>query len=281
MTKMSFLLFKYVKYMNIYDYEKYRKYLQDWLFHQPKHGHGVVKSWAEAMGVHSTLLSQILNNKKDLSLEQADRLTEILNLTEQEAEYFLLLVLFERAGSQNLKRKFKKRIQDAQEKSKNISMRLNVKNVLSEEAKAKFYSSWIYSGIRNLSALPSMSSADEIANKLGLPRELIQSIIEFLLEQGLCVQTEKGLSYGPSRTHVASDSPWVAQHHRNWRDRSVQKMLLRRNEDLYFTFPMSISGKDADKVRKLIPTWIETIHGIVGPSPSESVRCLNIDFFEY
>jgi uncharacterized protein (TIGR02147 family) len=222
-----------------------------------------------------------LNGKKDLSLEQADRLSEILNLSEQESEYFLLLVLHERAGSQNLKRKFKKRIQDAQEKSKNISSRLKVQNVLSEETKAKFYSSWLYSGVRNLTALPEMISADAIATKLDLPRELVQSIIEFLLEQGLCIQTEKGLSFGPSRTHVAADSPWVSQHHRNWRDRSIQKMLLKRSEDLYFTFPMSLSEKDAEKIRKLIPTWIEAVHAIVGPSASECVRCLNIDFFEY
>lgn len=267
--------------MNIFDYDKYRKFLQDWLFHQPKHGHGILKSWAEKMGVHSTLLSQILNEKKDLSLEQADRITEILNLTEQESEYFLLLLLHERAGTQSLKRKFKKRILEAQEKSKNISQRLNVKNVLSEEAKAQFYSSWLYTGICNLTALPTMTTADEIANKLKMPRELVQPIVEFLLTHGLCVQTDQGLSYGQSRTHVGSDSPWVTQHHRNWRDRATQEMLLRREEDLYFSFPMSLSKKDAEKIRKLLPTWIEQIHQIVSPSPSECVRCLNIDFFEY
>lgn len=281
MTILSFIWYNYLYLMNLYDYDKYTKYLLDWLYHQPKNGHGLVKQWASAMGVHSTLLSQILNGKKDLSLEQADRLSEILNLSEQEAEYFLLLVLFEKAGTQNLKRKFKKRIQEAQAKSKNISSRLNVKNVLSEEAKAQFYSSWLYSGVRNLSALPSMPSADEIATKLELPRDLIQSVIEFLLEQGLCIQTEKGLTYGPSRTHVSADSPWVAQHHRNWRDRSNQKMLLKSSEDLFFTFPMSLSEKDAEKIRKLIPSWIESIHAIVGPSDSECVRCLTIDFFNY
>ncbi len=267
--------------MNIYDYDKYVKFLQEWIYQQPKRGHGVVKSWAESMAVHSTLLSQILNGKKDLSLEQADRLSEILNLSEQESEYFLLLVLHERAGSQNLRRKFKRRILEAQERSKNISSRLNVKNILSEEAKGKFYSSWTYSAVRNLTALQTMKSADEIAAKLDLPRELVQAIVEFLLEQGLCLQAEKGLSFGPSRTHVAADSPWVSQHHRNWRDRSLQKMILKKTDDLYFTFPMSLSEKDAEKIRKLIPTWIDSIHAIVGPSESECVRCLNIDFFEY
>jgi len=267
--------------MNIYNYDKYRKFLQDWIYSQPKNGHGTLKSWAESMGVHSTLLSQILNGKKDFSLEQADKLTEILNLTEQESEYFLLMVLHEKSGSQNLKRRFKKRILESQEKSKNISQRLNVKNVLSEEAKAQFYSTWLYTGIRNMAVIPGFNSADSIATALGLPRELVQSIIEFLLEKGLCVQTEKGIQYGPSRTHVPADSPWVAQHHRNWRDRANQKMLLRNSNDLYFSFPMSLSKKDAEKIRKLIPGWIEEIHAIVNPSPSESARCLNIDFFEY
>jgi uncharacterized protein (TIGR02147 family) len=268
-------------FMNIYDYQNYRTYLENWLYQQPKHGHGVLREWAEKLRVHPTLLSQIMKGKKELSLEQADSLTEILNLTEQEAEYFLLLLMYERAGTQSLKRKFKKRIAEQQERSKNIAKRLNVKNVLNEETKAQFYSSWVYSGVRNLTALSEMKSADSIASRLGLPREMVQEVVQFLLQNSLCVQTDKGLSFGPSRTHVESTSPWVNQHHRNWRDRSAQKMLLRNEQDLFFTFPMSLSEKDAEQIRRLLPSWIEQIHAIVNTSPSECVRCLNIDFFNY
>jgi uncharacterized protein (TIGR02147 family) len=267
--------------VNIYEFNNYQKYLESWLFSQPKHGRGILKSWAEALGVHSTLLSQVVNGKKDFSLEQGDRLAELLNLTEQESEYFMLLVLYSRAGTQSLKRKFRKKISEAQEKSKNVSARLKVQNTLDEEAKAVFYSSWIYSAIRNLSALTNMNSAEDISAVLSLPRELVQQKIEFLLEQQLCVNSEKGLTYGPSRTHVPADSPWVNQHHKNWRERGEQKMPLKNPDDLFFTFPMSLSEKDAEKLRKLIPQWIEEVHKIVGPSDSECVRCLNIDFFNY
>lgn len=274
-------MIKLLNIMNIYEFDNYQKYLQNWLFLQPKHGHGILKAWSEKLEVHSTLLSQVVNGKKDFSLEQADKLTELLNLTEQETEYFLLLLMYARAGTQSLKRKFKKRIEHAQEKSKNISARLKVQNSLGEEAKAIFYSSWIYSAIRNLTALPNMNSAEEIAIELGLPRELVQLKIEFLLENQLCLMEEKGLTYGPSRTHVPVDSPWVNQHHKNWREQAEQKMPLKNENDLFFTFPMSLSEKDAEKIRKLIPQWIEEIHKIVGPSDSECVRCLNVDFFRY
>ncbi|MCC2680282.1 MAG: hypothetical protein K0R29_2858 [Pseudobdellovibrio sp.] len=267
--------------MNIYEFDSYQKYLQNWLFSQPKHGHGVLKSWAQKLDVHSTLLSQVVNGKKDFSLEQADKLTEILNLSEQEAEYFMLLLMHSRAGTQSLKKKIKRKISEAQDKSKNISQRLKVQNALDEESKAVFYSSWIYSAIRNLTALKEMKSAEDIANFLGLPRDLVQTKIEFLIEKQLCVMNENGLTYGPSRTHVPADSPWVSQHHKNWRERGEQKMPLRDQNNLYFTFPMSLSEADAEKIRKLIPSWIEEIHKIVGPSESECVRCLNIDFFKY
>lgn len=267
--------------MNIFDYVKYVKFLQKWISLQPKNGHGVIRKWSEQLNVHSTLLSQILNGKKEISLEHADQLTEILSLTERESDYFMLLVLHSRAGTSNLRKKIEKKIFTAQEESKKVSERLQVKNVLSEEAKARFYSSWIYSGIRNLSALPHMNTSEKIAEELGLPRDLVQQKLQFLLETQLCTQSDKGLTYGPARTHVSADSFWVNQHHNNWRERSQQMMHLRRESDLFFSFPMSLSNRDAEMVRKLIPVWIEQIHNIVGPSESETVRCLNIDFFKY
>lgn len=53
------------------------------------------------------------------------------------------------------------------------------------------------------------------------------------------------------------------------------------NKNLFFTMPMSLSEEVADKVREDLPAYIEKIAKWVGPSPSQVVRCLNIDWFEY
>lgn len=100
-------------------------------------------------------------------------------------------------------------------------------------------------------------------------------------QNGLCGIAGGKLQVGTKRTHIDANSPLVAKHHQNWRLRTFEKMPLQRAEDLFFTFPMSLSADDAKNIRQYLPSVIEQIHKIVGPSPSEVVRCLNIDFFEY
>lgn len=58
-------------------------------------------------------------------------------------------------------------------------------------------------------------------------------------------------------------------------------MDRRRDEDIFFTSPMSLSKAASEEVRKLLPTVIQAVMKITGPSPSETAACLNIDWFEY
>lgn len=266
---------------NIFETTDFRIFLRGWLKKQPKAGRGLLGQWSEKLGVHPTQMSQILAGKKEMSLETAEELARLLQLSESETDYFLLLVQESRAGSEALRKLWKKKILEAQKRSQVLAERLQKTTQLSETARAEFYSSWLYSGIRNLSALPEMRSADQISEHLRIPRSLVRKVLDFLLENGLCVMTEKGLDVGPQRTHLAASSPLANKHHQNWRLQAIQEMPLAEDANLFFTFPMSLSEKDATRIRALLPKWIEEVHGIVGPSPSETVRCLNIDFFKY
>ncbi|MCB9073127.1 MAG: TIGR02147 family protein [Bdellovibrionaceae bacterium] len=267
--------------MNIYDYEDYRAYLSNWIAAQPNNGRGILKKWASECSVHSTLLSQIMAKKKDMSLEVAEKISQSIGLSDAEFDYFSLLVLYSRAGTASLRNQLKRKIKQEQEHSINIGSRLKVTGSMSDEAKAIFYSSWLYSGIRNLTAIEKFKDVESISEKIGMSRKTVQEIIRFLLEVGLCTQDGGKLNVGAQRTHVNAESPFVVQHHQNWRVQGFNKMVQRRKEDLFFTFPMSLSNKDADKIRKLLPQFVESIHKIVGPSESETIRCLNFDFFEY
>lgn len=58
-------------------------------------------------------------------------------------------------------------------------------------------------------------------------------------------------------------------------------MGLGRDEDLYFTSPMSLSPDTYGEVRALLLAAIEEVSKKVAPSPSESVACLSIDLFDF
>lgn len=267
--------------MEIFEFAAYQDFLRAWLNSQPKKGRGLLRAWAEKYSVHPSLLSQILSGKRLLTAELADALSEEMLLSETESEFLQLLVRLEQAGTHRLKSKIQKKIEEARTKAKTISARVKPDAAISDEQKSEFYSSWIYSAVRNLTAIPKLQNSAAIAQRLNLPRSHVDRIVSFLIEAGLC-KTENGqLKVGSQKTYLSTDSHLVLQHHQNWRLQAISKMPLRQEDNLFLTIPMSLSASDAEKIKNRIPSWFEEIQKIVGPSNSETARCLNIDFFEF
>ena len=237
--------------------------------------------FAKTLNVSSTLISFILNGKKPLSLEHASDLADFLGLNDSESDFLFLLVEKERAGHFRLKKKIERKIELAQAQSKKIGRRVQKDAELSDDLKAIYYSSWIFTAVRNLVALGEFKDAQSIARRLNLPLSSITRALQFLLENRLCIEQKGLLLVGPTYTHVDSDSPYVNKHRQNWRLRGFTMMEQKNESDIFYTSPMSVSHADAEKVRSMILNYIQEILAVMRPSPSEKVCCLNIDWFEY
>lgn len=109
----------------------------------------------------------------------------------------------------------------------------------------------------------------------------IRLVVQFLIDRGLVRLKNGQYEILAKATHLGADHPLVIKHHQNWRLRSMQKMAIRAEHDLFYTGPMSLSTEDAQKLRQMILDFIQSINKIVVDSPSEVIRCLNIDWFEY
>ncbi len=267
--------------MKVFEYRDYKKFINEWIKEQPKGGRGQIKKISDFLRVSTTLLSQVFKGDKQLSLETAAQLTEYLGLNEKESEYFILLIEYQRAGGFKLKKILEKKLDREQQSGSQLQNRLQKDRQLTDEEKMQFYSSWMYSAIRILSALPEMTNAKTISERLNIPLPTANNIVHFLLEKNLCAMKNNKLTYGSYRTHIGKDSPFVVKHHQNWRIKGFQSMELRRDEDLFFTQPTALSTEAAEKIRLMLPGIIEEIHAISGPSESEVVRCFNLDWFEY
>ncbi len=263
----------------IYDFDDYRKFLQHWL--QAKGKHGILGKWAKAMNISSTLVSFVMSGKKDFTLEQASDLSDYLNLNEQESEYFLLLLEIARAGTEAYRNKLLKKKVLIQNKMNQITAKVGPHQELTDEIKGVFYSSWMYSGVRILSAIPQFQEPVTIARHLNLPTDTVAKVLGFLVENKLCKQEGGKFTYGPSKTHVNMHSPHVTKHHQNWRLRGTAAMELRDENDFFYTGPMAISADVAKEIRGLLLAHVEKVVKIAGPSDSEEAHCLNIDWFRY
>ena len=267
--------------MSIFKYHNFRKYLKSVQYQLPKNGRGAITQWAQVIQATPTLMSQILIGNKSMSLEMCDRLATHLQLSEKEKDFFILLVEFDRAGTKSLKDYFLKKISTMQDESRYLKNQIQGITELPAEVKAIYYSQWVYAGIRNLVACAKIANIESISEELNLPREIVANVIDFLVKHQLIVSAKHGWEPGSQSTFVSADSPLVYKHHQNWRLKGIQQMDLRSKEDLFYTSPMSLSVELAKDLRSRIVQIIQEFQKDIGPSESQVVRCLNIDWFEY
>ena len=240
---------------------------------------GEKKAIAEFLGIHPTLLSQIISGSRIFTDEQVFLLGEYLGLTDLESDYVFLLHQIANTQNKKFKEKLVRKKEELKAKSVNVGERLEKEKVLSDEEKALFYSSWQYSGVRMLTTLEGGRTKEEISERLGLDKKQTSEILDFLVRTGLC-RLEKG-RYHPhiSRTHVDKNSPYYKQHHTNWRIKSIQKLDRGGEGDLTFTAPLTVSLEDFEMLREEMVKMIQRVSNVVKDSPAEDVFCLNLDFF--
>lgn len=264
--------------MNVFEYQSYKICINDWILTQPSNGHGQLRKISQHLNVNSVVMSQIFRGERDLNLEQALEVCQFVGFTDLERDYFLLLVQKARAGTEKLKKVLEQQIKTLAESAQSLKNRIKHQK-FTEENKAVFYSHWYYSAIRLGASIPKLGSVSALANYLDLDRALVSRIIDFLLKNKLIVTHKNGFDMGPSVTHTGHDSPYVNRHHVNWRLQALKSMESTNDNNLFYTGPMVLSDSLAKEIRKTLIDLIDKTTKKVGPSASESLKCLNIDWF--
>lgn len=264
----------------IFEFLNYRDFLNSWVEQQG--GHGLKRKLAEGLNVSSGYVSQVFKGDKNFTPEQASDLCDFLALSELESDYLQLLIEKERAGHSRYRQKIEKKIQNIRQQANKIKNRVTTHRELTDAEKGIYYSSWLYTAVRNLVAIEGKNDRAALAQHLKIDLQTLNRILKFLIELKLVTEGKSGaLEYGSANILVDKDSPFVGKHHQNWRLQALQQMEKKLDEDLFFTSPMSLSAEDFTKIRQMIPDFIQKVAKVVGPSKSERVACLNIDWFGY
>lgn len=265
--------------VNLFEFSDYRKYLRAWLEYAKERKKSNLTRLAEAVGVHPTYLSHVLNGTKDLSAEQAFLVSEHFSLTKLEREYFFILIQIERAGSVSLKQYLLEKKNDLLKQKDQLKQRFGIHRELTDTERAIYYSSWIYSALAVATDIQKGQSALELSEKFDFDRNQIQQILDFLTSIGVVKEKNGRYSLGENHIHVPNESPFVVKHHLNWRIKAIQNMDNRQPDELFLTAPMSISESDYANIREKINLAIKDIIKIAKESRAEKVICMNIDFF--
>jgi uncharacterized protein (TIGR02147 family) len=244
---------------------------------RPNNGRGEFKRISEFLGVSSVLVSQIFKGPKDISIEQGHKLGSYFGFIDLEKRYFVSLISHARAGTFELKKFYEKELNELREKSKLIANRVKHKNILDEKDKAIFYSDWRYSAIRLACDMESISAADDLSKLFRTSLDQVHIYLDFLINNGLVVVESGKLKLGPSSTHISKESPFVKNHHRNWRLRSIESIDTMGSDEIMYSAPMCTSREVFNNLNTKILKLIDEFVSDASAAEGEDVYYLNID----
>ena len=267
---------------DLYSSSDYKEYVNRRIASLPSNGRGQLRRLAARIGVQPSVVSHVFNGPGHLSLEQAGRCTEFLELSELGAEYFVGLVQYARADSAQLKKIFSNQLRRVKNQGENEQNCWRMGDGrLNTDGQAKYYSSWHYSGLHILASLPALRTRSSIGAHLGFSLIYVNKVVDFLIEAELLNENKGILAINSHRTKAERGSPFAAKHQTNWRIQAMEFLPKQAPDNLFYSFPMSLSREDAFIVRQKILDLIRDVGERVSGSMPERAYCLNIDWFDW
>jgi len=265
---------------NIYDYLDYRDYLNSWIDTAVGGGHGLKKKMAEHLNCQGTFVSQVLHKVAHFSLEHGYKMNSFLEHGAEEADFFMLILLYQRAGNEEVRGYFRTKIETVLKNRLVLKNRIQTKVSLSPEDQNRYYSAWYYGAIRLLITIPGFQTKTQITSRLNLPAKTVSDTLDFLIKVGLLTEKDGRYSPGELHLHLGNDSPLISKHHTNWRLLALNSLATERPADLHYSLGVTLSKEDIVKLKARIVDFIENIQTVVRPSPPETLCGFCIDWFE-
>lgn len=262
---------------SIYEYDNYKDFL---LYFCKKNGRGAKKTLAVAAEIQTPFLSQIFSGQIHMSLEQALKLRDCLELSTEELEYFLLLVQKERAGTTALKNHFLVKIKAIQKHQLKVENQLNIESSFDLEIQTRFYSSWQYAAVLCSVSLAHIQTVDDIAKLLTLKTSVVREVLDFLLRHNLVTKEGAFYKVANQRTHLNQDSPAMKAHHTQWRLRSIESLLEKPIEtDFHYSGVLGISMESIPQFKKELRALVKKFEELMTDSEPDAAFGVCLDFF--
>jgi uncharacterized protein (TIGR02147 family) len=266
--------------MSIYNYINYRTFILDCF--KDKSFKRRKTELASYLGCGPAFVSQALSEgKTHFSSEHIYKVAQFLELENDEFEFLFVLHQYEKAGSEELKNYFLKKIKSLQKDKKEIDSKIKKSDrKLLDIEKSTYYSHWSYMAIHMAASLPRLKTTKLIANYLRLEIDFVEKIVNFLLETGLVAKENNRLTIGKTRIHLDRHSPLIKSLHQNMRQKAIESLISTNDFNLNYSSILVLSKDDSMKIRNMILDLIKKKEEILIPSPEEDMVVFNIDYFQ-
>jgi len=265
--------------MSIFNYLNYKNFIVSKI-QRNRHLKGYQGLLSKAAGCQRPYLSQVLNGKAHLSLDHIAGIADFLELSELETDYFIELINFSRAGTQNLKKLIKRRLKRLKDDNENLKLRFQKPSIEDQRYQSTYYSSWHWAAVHVLLSIPEYSTVNSIAKRLGLQPDRVLYILKELESFGLTNKSSRGWVPLDKHIHVSKDSPHHIINHMIWRNKANSRCSESTTDSIFYTGVHSLSKNDYEVIKRKLLNEIDQAHSIVSPSNAEEIICFNLDFFK-
>lgn len=263
----------------IFSYVSYKSYMKARL--RSRSQRGATSRAAKALNCQVSFLSRVMNSHVHLTLDQAYLMAKHWKLERNESKCFMLLVEYDRSQERSYKDDLMREIQALKQVHESLSERMS--RPAPEAAgldEAIYFSSWHWTAVHFLTSVKAFQTIASIAGRLSLPQTLIQSYLAQLQTWGLVQEMSGRWIYSKGGFHLAKDSPFVVQHHQNWRTKAILDSQLRDPSSVHFTNVQTIAEKDIPEIKELLLKFVSETKAIMDPSDPEEAVVLICDFFK-
>ena len=226
----------------------------------------------------ASYVSQMIRGKKPVTPERAILIARFLGLDPVETRSLVLLAEMESAGNPVLRDHFARELSELRKGAQAPGEKFQ--QPLSAGQEAQYYSHWYYSATLLALSIPTLQTPGKLAARLGLSLDLVERVLEFLTEAGLC-RREGGRYLIQARySMLGKSSSMIDRHLLNWRAIAMEHLPVSRENDLFFSLPMVTDRETAHEIRGALISAIQGIRDRLEQSESRSLFCLNMDWLE-
>ena len=266
--------------IQLFDYNDCRKYLKAAIEQATESGYGVQSKLARALGCQASHISKVLGGSAQLSLEQADLVNEFFDHTPEQSDYFIFLVEHDRASTTRLKTHFRRHLDRLREQHVNMKERFKVKDHLSEQDQARFYSHWYFGAIHAALSIESLRTSEAVARHFHIPKKRVLEVLRFFEETGMAVKTGDQYLQAMNKTHLGKDSYLISKHHANWRMQAVRSIENNLETDLHYSAITTLSKEDMFRIKANLVRAVEEANAVIRDSKEEIICGFCLDFFQ-
>lgn len=273
--------------MMIYQFTDYKAYLREWLNQKKKNNSRVTfYKLAEEIQIQKTTFSKVLNGRANLTNDQAYLLALQVCASEEEKDYFYLLIEYAQTSIQKRKKDLEKKIQVLQRERYVTADSLSISDLTfnNDDVQNEYFNNPYIALVHIFLTIPKYQiNVKLIAQELNLDLVELQNILK-LLEKIRLISKVNANYYQVLKEHIQikDRGNLVRSHQLLTHSIALSRMATLNLKQRYgISVSFSTDTKSIELCRQILIKAVHEISEIALKSKPESVHQLMIDFFPW